>query len=145
MADILHRLNINAPPETVFDAIATVEGIRNWWTDDSSCAPAAGGVSEFRFMNGEVVFRMRVDEHDPGRRLAWTCLGDYDEWNGTTITWSFEPAADGGTTLNLAHCGWASTEKEYPQCNASWGHLLHIIRDYAEGKSTDLPGSGRSS
>lgn len=50
MADILHRLNIDAPAET-------------------------------------------------------TCLGDYDEWDGTT----------------------------------------HVIRDYAEGKSTELPPSGRSS
>ena len=145
MADILHRLNINAAPETVFDAIATPEGIRRWWTDDSTSEPEAGGVSVFKFMDGEIVFRMRVDEYVPGRRLSWTCLGDYDEWNGTTIAWGFEPTDDGKTVLNLAHCGWATTENEYPQCNASWGHLLHIIRDYAEGKSTELMLSGPSS
>ena len=44
MADILFRLNVNASPEAVFDAIATVEGIRHWWTDDSTCEPRVGGV-----------------------------------------------------------------------------------------------------
>lgn len=34
MADILHRINVDAPAETVFDAIATPEGISHWWTDD---------------------------------------------------------------------------------------------------------------
>jgi uncharacterized protein YndB with AHSA1/START domain len=145
MADILHRLNIDAPPETVFDAIATPEGIRAWWTDDSTSEPRAGSVSVFNFMDGEVVFRMRVDEYVAGRRLVWTCLGDYDEWDGTTLTWNCEPTEDGKTVLNLAHSGWASTEKEYPQCNTSWGNLFHVIRDYAEGKSTELPQSGRSS
>ncbi len=87
---------------------------------------------------------MRVDEYVPGRRVAWTCLGDYDEWNGTTLIWDCEPTDDGGTVLSLAHCGWTTTEKEYPQCNASWGHLLHIMRDYVEGKSAEPPASGRS-
>ena len=145
MAEILHRLNINAPPETVFDTIATPQGIRLWWTDDSTSEPAVGSVSVFKFMNGEVVFRMRIDEYEPGRRLVWTCLGDYDEWNGTTLTWRFDPTDDGKTVLNLAHSGWASTEKEYPQCNESWGHLLHVVRDVAEGRETEPEESGRSS
>ena len=148
MAKLLHRLNINATPETVFDVIATPEGIRHWWTDDSTAEPRAGSVSVFTFMNGEVVFRMRVDEYVPGRRLVWTCLGDYEEWNGTTLTWRCEPTEDGKTVLHLAHAGWASTEKEYPQCpqcNTSWGHLLHIVRDHVEGRSTELPPSGRRS
>ncbi len=57
------------------------------------------------------------------------------------------PTIPGGnkTVQNLSHSGWASTEKEYPQCNTSWGNLFHVIRDYAEGKSTELPPSGRSS
>ena len=110
MAEILHRLNIAASPETVFDAIATADGIRQWWTDDSECASSAGDVSVFRFMNGEVVFRMRVDEHVPGRRLAWTCLGDYDEWNGTTITWTFgvpPPANSRAYPARMTSASWA--------------------------------------
>ncbi len=139
MADILHRLTISAPPERVFDAITTPEGVSHWWTKESTAEPRVGDISVFKFMGGKVVFRMRVDEYVPGRRVAWTCLGDYDEWNGTTLIWNCEPTDDGGTVLSLAHRGWTTTEKEYPQCNASWGHLLHIMRDYVEGKSAEPP------
>ena len=145
MPEILHRITIDAPADTVFDAIATDEGIKHWWTDDSSSATAAGEMSEFRFMNGDIVFRMHVDVYEPGHKLAWQFAGDYDEWEGTTITWEFEPTSDGKTVLSLKHANWPTTEGEYPNCNTSWGHLLHVIRDYAEGKGTDLMDSGRSS
>src|SRR5215813_12767211 len=35
MPDIMHTLKIHASPEQVYDAIATAEGIRNWWTRDA--------------------------------------------------------------------------------------------------------------
>ena len=35
MPDILHLLTIHASPERVFQALATAEGIRNWWTRDA--------------------------------------------------------------------------------------------------------------
>ncbi len=145
MADILHRISIAAPPEKVFDIVTTPAGVASWWTEDCTCEPQEGSVSVFKFMGGDVVFNMRIDEFTPGRSVAWTCLGDYDEWNGTTLHWSFEPKADGGTLLGLEHRGWATTEKEYPQCNSSWGYLLHLIKDHAEGKSTQAPESGKRS
>ncbi len=144
MADILHRVTIKAPPEAVFDLIATPAGVARWWTDDSTAEPRPGSVSVFKFMGGKVVFRMQIDEYAPGEKLAWTCLGDYDEWNGTTLTWRCRPTEGDKTVLSLSHCGWATTEKEYPECNASWGSLLHTIRDRAEGRSTEPPASGRS-
>ncbi|MFQ5702247.1 MAG: SRPBCC domain-containing protein [Acidobacteriota bacterium] len=143
MADILHRVRIAAPPKSVFRAISTPEGIAHWWTDDSTSESRTGSVSVFRFMGGRVVFRMRVEAFEPERRLAWTCLGDYDEWNDTTLSWELEPAEDGGTVLKLAHRGWRSIEKEFPQCNTSWGHLLYLLKDHLEGKSAQPPESGR--
>jgi hypothetical protein len=32
MPDILHRVGINAKPEKVFKALTTLEGLRHWWT-----------------------------------------------------------------------------------------------------------------
>ena len=144
MADILHRIRISAPPKKVFDLIATAEGIAHWWSDDSSAATEVDGVSVFNFLNGTIVFRMKINAYDPGRQLGWTFLGDYDDWNGTTIRWDFVPTDDGGTELSLAHRGWPTTENEYRVCNTSWGHLLHLMKDHAEGKAVALPESGRN-
>jgi len=144
VADILHRVKIASPPQTVFDLITTPEGVAVWWTEDCTCEPRAGSEAVFRFVGGDVVFRMRIDEFEPGRRVAWTCVGDYDEWNGTTLSWDLEPTEDSGTMLNFAHRGWATTEKEYPECNASWGNLLHMIKDHLEGKPIEVHPSGRA-
>jgi len=144
MADILHCITIKAPVETVFDIIATDEGVGSWWTDDSTSAAGVGEVSEYRFMNGELVFRMLIDAYEPGRRLAWSFQGDYEAWDGTTITWMLDATDEDGTVLNLEHSGWPTTEGEFRQCNTSWGSLLHTIRDYAEGKGTAVPSSGRN-
>ena len=52
MPDILHRLTIHAPPERVFEALTTAEGIRNWWTRDADLDARIGGAGEFCFYGG---------------------------------------------------------------------------------------------
>ena len=42
-------LKIQAPRDRVYQAIATGEGIRNWWTRDASLDPSLGGAGEFGF------------------------------------------------------------------------------------------------
>lgn len=143
MAEILHSVRIAAPPQRVFDAISTPDGIAHWWTDDSTSEPRAGSVSVFKFMQGRIVFRMHVDAFNPPRHLAWTFLGDYDSWEGTTLSWDLEPAGDTGTILNLAHRGWRSTEGEFSECSTSWGRLLSLLKDHVEGRSVRPPESGR--
>lgn len=142
MADILHRIRIAAPAERVFRAITTSEGLRGWWTRDATAAAELGGVAVLRFDDGKVVFRMRVEELEAPRRVAWKCIGDWDEWTGTRLTWDLKPDPDGGTVLHFAHRDWATTEGEYPVCNATWGHLLHLLRDHAEGKPVEPPFPG---
>lgn len=142
MAEILHRITIQAPPERVYEAITTTEGLRNWWTREASARPEEGSVAVFKFAGGRVVFRMRIDGLEPGRRVVWTCIGDWEEWPGTQVQWELEPDGKGGTVLHFAHRGWASTGKEYPVCNATWGHLMHLLRDYAEGRQVEPPFPG---
>lgn len=39
MANILHRITIDAAPDRVFDALTLSEGLQSWWTRDSSATP----------------------------------------------------------------------------------------------------------
>ena len=71
MADILHQITIDAAPDRVFDALTLSEGLKSWWTTDSSATPEIGSVAVFKFIQGKVVFRMRVEELIPGKRVAW--------------------------------------------------------------------------
>lgn len=132
MPDILHQVPIQAPPDQVYAALTEQAGLGSWWTDDVSAKPEQGSVAEFGFEGGEVVFRMRVDELSPGRKVAWTVLDPAPpEWDGTRVTWELSPA-DGGTSLRFGHRDWASTEGSFAAINYNWAYYLTSLKDYLE-------------
>ena len=135
MATNLHEITIAAPPARVFAALTVESDIRGWWTDDARAEAKAGSVAEFGFFDRKVVFRMRIDAMSAPAKLRWTCLAGPDQWVGTGIGFDLEPAEKGGTTLHFKHSGWRTRDGHFPTSNTTWGHLMHRLRAYAEGKS----------
>jgi uncharacterized protein YndB with AHSA1/START domain len=43
--DLIHRIGIAAPPETIYRALTTEDGIRAWWTTDVKMDASAVGVT----------------------------------------------------------------------------------------------------
>jgi uncharacterized protein YndB with AHSA1/START domain len=73
MADILHRVGIEAPLNEVYQALATREGAAGWWTTDTQGQGKIGGLLKFRFSSeGKEIggFDMKVLELEPGKRVA---------------------------------------------------------------------------
>src|SRR6266542_4068298 len=87
-APIVLAVGISAPAETIFDAISTTTGLASFWTTDSTAEPSVGSVARFGF--GGPKLQMRVDQLDPGRRIAWTCLTEFPqtELAATAYTWA---------------------------------------------------------
>lgn len=134
MAEMHHEIPINAAPEKVYEAVATQNGLRGWWTADCVAEPRIGSVAEFGFYKRQIVFRMRIDELKPGKRVVWTCLGDYDEWKDTQLTWEIFQR-DKATILRFAHGNWRSITDHFASCNSTWGMLMYRLKDYVEGKN----------
>ncbi len=137
MPDSLHDVTIAAPPQVVFDLLTTTPGLRAWWTADSRASPTPGHVNVLGFERGSIEFHFRVDESEAPRHLAWTCLAAPKvppEWVWTRIT-ADVGEEQGKTRLRFAHRGWASAEGAYAMCNTTWGHLMHRLRDAAEGRA----------
>ena len=133
MPDLLHRIQIGAPPEKVFKALTEADGLSSWWTGDVEAEPKVGSVAIFGFSNRATVFRMKVVEFEPNRRVVWECLGDWPQWVDTRLTWALSEK-NGGTELNFTHANWKSTDGVFADCNSTWGALMYRIRDYVEGK-----------
>lgn len=133
MADLHHAIEIQASPEKVYQAIATDEGLRSWWTADSKTDSKVGGSAEFGFDNRGTIFRMRIEELRPGARVAWSCVGDPDDWKGTRLTWELSKTDD-GTMLRFTHGHWRSAEGYFALCNSTWGELMYRLKDAVEGK-----------
>lgn len=133
MADLHHAIEINVSAEKVYEAITTQKGLRSWWTRDSVTEPRVGSIAEFGFNDRAALFRMRIDELTPPKRIVWYCLGDDEEWKGTRLIWDISPKEE-GTTLHLLHAYWRSPSSWFATCNTTWGALMYRLKAYLEGR-----------
>lgn len=133
MPEILHRVFIDATPEKIYDAITTEKGLKSWWTTNAKATPTEGTVSRFGFPGHDTVFHMHIDKLVPNKLVQWTCQGDVDEWKDTQITFEIKKQND-QSVLSFRHEKWKSTDGYYVDCNTTWGHLMILLKQYAEGK-----------
>lgn len=131
MPEIRHQLTIDDRPEAVYRAITDHDGLASWWTRDTEADPEVGSVARFGFNKRSTVFRMRIDELEPNRRVKWGCLGDDPEWEDTELVFELTPN-EGGTVLRFGHLGWKSAGGILPMCSYEWARYLTSLRSYVE-------------
>jgi uncharacterized protein YndB with AHSA1/START domain len=132
---MLHAVEVEADPDAIYRAITTAEGLASFWTPQSEAKPTEGAVAMFQFTGAPVALRMRIDGLEAGKRVAWSCLGDFPHWQGTTVTWELMPAVQGtGTTLLFRHEGWGADypEMEYAHVNFTWGQIVGRLKAFIE-------------
>lgn len=129
---IRHRLEIEASPQQVFDAITRPDQLARWWTPRVQAEPKAGTTAIFRFGDGSYAVHMHLDRLEPGRRVHWTCVeGD---WRGHHFHFDIEPH-ERGALLRFTHGGWPTQEDFYMHCNAKWGFFLSAsLKALLEGR-----------
>jgi uncharacterized protein YndB with AHSA1/START domain len=133
MADLSHQVPIDAPAAKVYAAIATQNGMRNWWTADTQMEERTGGKAEFGFDKRGMVFRMDIKALESAKRVVMQCHGDHPEWNGTTLTWTMD-SEDGKTVVRFIHSGWEGVTDFCASCNSMWGNLMYRLKGYVEGR-----------
>ncbi len=134
MPDLMHEIPIDAAPEKVYAALATQSGLRGWWTADTVAEEKVGGSAEFGFDKRSMVFRMRIEELVPPKRVVWSCSGDHEEWKGTKLTWEIAQK-DRRSVLRFRHANWRESSSFFAICNSTWGELMYRLKAYAEGKN----------
>jgi uncharacterized protein YndB with AHSA1/START domain len=134
---IYHRLLIQAPAETVYEALTKQEGLAGWWTPATKATPEVGSVMTFAFDDYEK--EIRTEELKPYSRVKWLCLKAFPDWIGTTITFELEPHAK-GTVLLFHHDGWATRTPEFASCSFDWALFLRSLKSLCEtGKGFPYP------
>src|SRR6185437_4659678 len=132
MPSIHFRTTVAGPPEAVFRALATQEGLAGNWTDQLEVPEETGGIARFGFgPDWEATLEVRIDALEPGRRVQWTPTGGFPGWVGTTIIWDLEPDDDGGTTVRFTHAGWpdAAADGEMASCGYTWAMIIARLRE----------------
>jgi uncharacterized protein YndB with AHSA1/START domain len=140
MPDIRHRVVISAPLESVYQAVATTEGVSEWWTRDGVRGESTEGSKvEFYFGSPEPAAVMEVTRLDPKGRVDWNCIEGADEWVGTKLSFDLTPKDD-ETVVLFTHADWRDPSEFMAHCSARWAYFLLSLKSLAEtGKGTPFP------
>ncbi|HKO82269.1 MAG TPA: SRPBCC domain-containing protein [Chitinophagaceae bacterium] len=138
MKSIYHRLVVEAPPEKVYEALTTQQGLSGWWTPETKAKPEVGSIARFEF--GQGYFKeMKIEELKPFSSVRWVCLKGYEDWIGTTIHFELQPH-DKGTALSFHHDGWKEYTQGYAACSYDWAIFLRSLKFLCEtGKGFAYP------
>ena len=147
MVDILHRVGIKASSEEVYKALATRDGLADWWTTNTQGDSKLGGVIKFRFSaDGREIggFDMKVLELRPAERVLWQMIEGPAEWIGTKV--SFELKQEGDYSIVLfKHAGWKEPVEFMHHCTTKWAIFLMSLKALVEtGKGAPSPADVRS-
>ena len=143
------EIDLAAPPHRVYEAIATADGVRSWWTD-GEMAEEVGETGRLQFGHGWT--ELRVERLEPDGAVEWSCVGQeiehftpHDEWVGTRIRFDLSPLDDGERTrLAFVHEGLAGLDCE-EMCVKGWSHYIGASLKALVETGSGAPGAGRGS
>ncbi|HEX6177878.1 MAG TPA: SRPBCC domain-containing protein [Thermoanaerobaculia bacterium] len=142
MVDITHRIGITSSATQVYDALTSLRGLSNWWTEEVQGDGKLGGRIDFAFRagNGDLKGRMvmEVQQLVDQRDVRWRCVEGPDEWVGTDVTFELSEQGD-QTILLFGHRNWREAVEFTSHCSMKWATFLLSLREYVE------TGSGRPS
>jgi uncharacterized protein YndB with AHSA1/START domain len=130
MADIAMQLHIDADADTVYQAVATSEGIRSWFTTTADAGEGVGAVHELGFPGVPEPWRLRVTEAVAGERLV--LAGENGPWTGTEQTYEVTPETEGGVTLRFTHTGFPAVDDAYRNFTYGWATKFVQLKAYTE-------------
>jgi uncharacterized protein YndB with AHSA1/START domain len=132
--DIVLGVPIHADVEMIRRAITTQEGLSSFWTPTVTAEPTVGSEATFGFAGAPVDLTMRVDRIEDDS-VAWTCLGKFPFWEGTTVTWTLSPETEhGGTNVLFVHAGFSEEQPvfEHGSIAHTWATILDRLQVLAE-------------
>ena len=129
LAGYARQRTINAPRERVFEAIATLDGPRHWWTTIVTGSAAPGGELRFGFAGLDEEIVMRVGAVRAPAVVGWECVAHTrdQEWTGSTVRYELADRGPGACQLDFRHEGIDSE-----LVADGWDHFLDSLASYAE-------------
>jgi uncharacterized protein YndB with AHSA1/START domain len=139
-ADYARRVAFAAPRTKIFDAIASVSGLRGWWTPLVSGSTEQGGEFRLEFAGLTERIRMRVDLADRPHSVRWTCLEHtaLPDWAGTAPTFELferdgsQCVSEDDSELRFRHVGLTPRLDCYGACELGWDRFLESLAMFVE-------------
>lgn len=130
MVAIKHLLVLKAPPQKIYRAITTTEGIASWWTEETRVGNKIGDINIFDFSK-RYHNEMKILNLVPEKLVEWECFAGDKEWIGTKLIFEIEER-DEASVLRFAHSDWREETDFFASCNYQWGHYMTSLKQYCE-------------
>lgn len=132
-------VDIDADRDTVFQAIASSDGLASFWTPNVSGTSEQGANLEFGFEPAPVDLQIHVDEMAPATLVAWSCTGPWPGWADTTIRWGLGDSPDATTRVVLTHADWTddTADAELGSVTFTWAMVCGALKRYTETGNPD--------
>ena len=135
--DIELEVRVRAPPERIFDALATAAGLDGWFTTGTTLDPRPGGAMVWRWKDwaltkGETSARAKVLEWRRPERFTIRWEAADDLW--THVTMDFDAIPE-GTLVRLRETGFPDTprgRRVIVRTAGGWGEALALAKVHVE-------------
>jgi len=134
MPDVTQDFPIAVPPERVFAAISTPDGLSRWWTKRAAGEAKAGSTWELGFGPG-YDWRARVTRCDPDASFELQIVSADADWQGTRVGFELTPTAT-GTQVHFHHLGWPQGNEHYRISCFCWAMYLRVMKRNLEHGET---------
>ncbi len=152
MADIIHKIRIEASPQTVFNAISTPEGFKGWytiWTSYVSGNGEVGSVIRIGFGDNKYGSNLKITKLDKDKSIELESLDENDNdwsWKGTKLKFQIKEEVvemygnKKMTVVDFSHLGLKDNSPFLPEFNTRWGFFLLSLKEFIEkGKGSPVP------
>ena len=136
---IERTVEVAHPPEKVWAALTTAEGLSAWFGDEATIDLRPGGAARMRWNEEGFTVEMRVERVEEPRvfGFTWVIFGlPADDPRRTYVEFTLEPA-DAGTRLTVVETGFAQLpedvhRKAYNGNTDGWAKELGELAGYLD-------------
>lgn len=133
-ADYAQRVRLHASREHVYDALATLKGLRGWWTSIVTGKATSAGKLRFGFAGLDEYIVMRVVKSQRPSSVHWSCVihTSLPEWKDTQLRFELVAETPGSCRLDFRHIGLTPHLECFDDCKHGWDHFLVSLVAYVE-------------
>lgn len=130
MADLYHYFPIQAPPEKVFEAVSTPQGLDRWWSKFTKGIPALNETYEFNF-GPEYNWEAVVTKYAHASEFELQFGNSDPDWVGSKVGFRLIQQKE-GTDVQFYHTGWKEDNPHYRISNFCWAMYLRLLKRNVE-------------
>jgi uncharacterized protein YndB with AHSA1/START domain len=133
--DYARRVAFAAQRDRVFDAIATLDGLRGWWPTPVRGSAARGGELRLGVGCPAEPLVVRIDRFTPPAALRWTCVASAErgDCEGSTVTFELAHRAGEGCELTIRHIGPPHAACGRDAWERVWDRLVRRLVAHVDG------------